>query len=243
MIDTPIEIESHGAVAFGDRVLEYQLQRANCSRMSITVHPEGTISVRAPKSAADEEVQQRVLRRSRWIIKQLKELDALRPLQPNWEFVSGETHRYLGRQYRLKVRQGEPRPTKLIGPFFEIFVRDRKDKESIKASLNTWYRSRAKSTIDRVVDEVMRRPPLADIPVPVIQLREMQCRWGSCTTARNVLFNPLLIRTPRSCVRYVVAHELCHLVSLRHDAKFFRTLDQVEPRWRELRVLLNATDL
>ncbi len=230
-------------IAFGDRNLEYQVHRADRSRMSITVHPEGTITVRAPIAASDDEVEGRVLRRARWIIRQLKELEALRPLQPNWEYVSGETHRYLGRQYRLRVNQGEPQPTRLIGPYFEIFVRDRRDNEAVKRSLNLWYRERAKSIISEAVAEVMRCPPLADVSSPTIQLREMPCRWGSCTSARNVLFNPLLVRTPKLCIRYVVAHELCHLISLRHDTKFFRILDQVEPRWRQLRTRLNEMDL
>ncbi len=243
MIETSDSVFILGRVAFGARDLEYELHRADCSRMSITVHPEGTITVRAPESADEDEVQRRVLRRARWIIKQLKELEALRPLQPDWEYVSGETHRYLGRQYRLKVRQGEPQLTKLIGPYFEVHVRDRHDRSSIKASLNAWFRVRAQAIIAEVIDEVMQRPPLTNVQRPSFQLREMHCRWGSCTSARNVLFNPLLVRTPKPCIRYVVAHELCHLISLRHDTKFFRSLDQVEPRWRLLRTRLNETDL
>lgn len=239
---TSLPLNDH-RIMFGERNLKYQVERSDSDRISITVHPEGTITVRAPNTATDNEVQDRVLRRARWIIRQLTELEALRPLQPNWEYVSGETHRYLGRQYRLKVNQGEPQPTRLIGPYFEVVVRDRRDRESVMRSLNVWYRDRAKSIIAKTVAEVMRCPPLFDISPPTIQLREMQCRWGSCTSTRNVLFNPLLVRTPKVCIRYVVAHELCHLVSLRHDTKFFRVLGQVEPRWRELRVLLNSTDL
>jgi predicted metal-dependent hydrolase len=203
----------------------------------------GSVRVRAPGEADVEEVDQRVLRRARWILKQIRELDALRPLQPEWEFVSGETHRYLGRQYRLRVRQGDPAPTRLRGKFFEIMVEDSSDHAAIANSLDSWYRRQAMLVISKMVDTAMRLPPLEGLPMPTIGLRKMSCRWGSCTSRKRVLFNPLLIRTPKQCVRYVVAHELSHLVSLRHDKKFFRTLEQLEPRWQDLRIRLNETDL
>ena len=79
------------SVQFGSRNIEYQLHREDCRRLSITVLPLGAFRVRAPDDAGDNEVDQRVLRRARWILKQIRELEALRPLQPDWEFVSGET--------------------------------------------------------------------------------------------------------------------------------------------------------
>ena len=230
-------------VQFGSRDIEYELHRDDCSRVSITVLPMGAVRVRAPSVAGDEEVDKRVLRRARWILKQVRELDALRPLQPNWEFVSGETHRYLGRQYRLRIRLGTPKPTRLMGKFFEITVSDTTDRQTIAQTLDDWYRDQATRVITKMVHEAMQRPPLGDLPSPMIQLRKMSCRWGSCTSRKRVLFNPLLIRTPRACVRYVVAHELSHLVSLRHDKEFFRALEQLEPRWRELRIQLNEAEI
>lgn len=241
-MDTPTATTTR-TIQFGSRDIEYQLCRDDCSRLSITVLPMGSVRVRAPSAAGDEEVDGRVLRRARWILKQMRELDALRPLRPDWEFVSGETHRYLGRQYRLKIRRGESSPTRLMGKFFEITVENPSDRNAIEGSLADWYRRQATRVISKMVDQAMQRPPLEDSPPPTIQLRKMSCRWGSCTSQKRVLFNPLLIRTPRACVRYVVAHELSHLVSLRHDVKFFQTLEQLEPRWRELRIQLNEAEI
>jgi hypothetical protein len=39
-------------------------------------------------------------------------------LQPEREYVSGETHYYLGRQYRLRIRKGKEKLVKLKGKFF-----------------------------------------------------------------------------------------------------------------------------
>lgn len=40
-----------------------------------------------------------------------------------------------------------------------------------------------------------------------------------------------LVRAPRKCIEYVIAHELCHLKYRDHDARFFRLLGQLMPDW------------
>jgi len=49
----------------------------------------------------------------------------------------------------------------------------------------------------------------------------MQSRWGSLSQAGSMTLNANLVRAPRSCIEYVVTHELCHLQHRDHDAIFF----------------------
>src|SRR3546814_13381731 len=56
-----------------------------------------------PEKADAVEVDDRVRRRARWILRQQRRFAELRPRTPPRQFVGGETHRYLGRQYRLKI--------------------------------------------------------------------------------------------------------------------------------------------
>jgi hypothetical protein len=50
--------------------------------------------------------------------------------------------------------------------------------------------------------------------------------------------NANLIRAPRACVEYVVAHELCHTKHRHHDAAFFRQLGRVMPDWQARKLRL-----
>ena len=48
---------------------------------------------------------------------------------------------------------------------------------------------------------------------PVLKVRQMKTRWGSCTPARGTIrFNTLLFEADAECIDAVVLHELTHLI-------------------------------
>ena len=71
------------------------------------------------------------------------------------------------------------------------------------------------------------------------QLRVMKTRWGSCTPrTRRIRINVRLAAYPPTCLDYVVAHELCHLLEPSHNARFHELLATAYPSEREARALL-----
>lgn len=71
------------------------------------------------------------------------------------------------------------------------------------------------------------------------QLRAMSTRWGSCTprTAR-IRVNVRLAAYPPTCLDYVVAHELTHLLEPSHSERFHVLLARAYPDERAARSLL-----
>jgi predicted metal-dependent hydrolase len=59
----------------------------------------------APAGKSVAEIEERLKRKAKWISRQLQFFEAYRPHPEPKRFVSGETHIYLGRQCRLKVRR------------------------------------------------------------------------------------------------------------------------------------------
>ena len=59
----------------------------------------------------------------------------------------------------------------------------------------------------------------------------MQSRWGSLSQAGTMTLNANLVRAPRACIEYVIAHELCHLMHRDHGTAFYRLLGRVMPDW------------
>ena len=145
--------------------------------------------------------------------------------------MSGETHLYLGRQYRLKVSSGETALVKMSRGHLVLSIPGRPDPGQVKALLHRWYLDHARQVFIDVLDEWL--PRFKDFLRPCLTVRAMQSRWGSLSQAGTMTLNVNLVRAPRACIEYVVAHELCHLKHRDHDTNFFRLLGQVMPDWEK----------
>ena len=196
------------------------LLRSDRRTLAVSVYPDLRVEAVAPVDADEERVREKLKKRLPWILRQRSR-----------KYVSGETHCYLGRQYRLKVHQGMDRSVKLKGRFLEVETPDRKDSESIRRQAEAWYQERAKAYFERKLGELFERLRGRDIPPPRLTVRRMKTRWGSCTSDGHILLNPDLIRAPSHCVEYVIVHELCHLVHPNHGAGFKKLLVNLLPDW------------
>lgn len=55
----------------------------------------------------------------------------------------------------------------------------------------------------------------------------------------QVTINPHLVKASRECVDYMLLHELCHLAEHNHSDRFYRLMNQVIPKWAEIKALLD----
>jgi predicted metal-dependent hydrolase len=202
------------------------------TKLAITVHPDMRVEVGAPAGSPLDRILARVEKRAGWILKQLYYFEQYQPTQPGPRYISGETHVFLGRQYRLKVREGKTEAVKLIGRFFSVWVKDSRDTASVQRLLESWHRDHAEPLFaHRLRGIVECTPSLGFKTTPRLLIRKMDRRWGSCTKAGNILLNVELMRAPIHCIDYVIVHELCHLKVHNHGAEFYRLLSRCMPDW------------
>ena len=72
-------------------------------KIRIHVSPAGTVAVEAPETAEHQAIRKAVQARAQWICKHLQEIKERKTHVLQREYVSGESHFYLGRRYMLKV--------------------------------------------------------------------------------------------------------------------------------------------
>ncbi len=219
-------------IVFGTETIVYEIRFLPTRRtLGIEVHPDLSVLVRAPIDCDLEIIQARVGKRASWISKQLTNFQRYSPRTPARQYVSGETHLYLGRQYRLKVVIGEPTSVKMNRGYLLLTLPDKAEPDQVKALLHRWYLDHARQVFIDVLDDFL--PRFKGRQQPRLIVRAMQSRWGSLSQAGTMTLNANLVRAPRACIEYVVAHELCHLKHRDHDASFFRLLGQVMPDWEK----------
>jgi predicted metal-dependent hydrolase len=237
--NTPHQVE------YGQSIINFSLQFSDRKTVAISVHPDCQVIVAAPNDADLSKVQELVHKRARWIQKQQQYFQQFLPRTPSRSYVSGETHLYLGRQYRIKLATEDKPLLKLSGGHLIIHHPDPSLADNVEAVLYNWYRQRAEQKFrERFKLCLSKFPAKPSIVMPENQelhIRKMKSRWGSYAPSGRLTLNLELIKAPTECIDYVIAHELCHAVYPHHGPKFYRLLETVMPDYSTRKAKLELT--
>lgn len=223
------------AIQFGSKQIDFRLEYSDRKSLGITVTPDLNVLVKAPADTSLEKVKEKLKKKAPWIIRQQSFFLSFHPKTPARKFVGGETHLYLGRQYRLKVLQNILESVKLKGKFIEITTAD---KARTKQLVNEWYLQNAKTKFHAIAKPLIDNFKKHKVEPNSIVLREMSTRWGSCTAKGKIMLNPELIKAPKGCIEYVIIHELCHLIHHDHTQKFIDLQTKEMKDWEKWKTKL-----
>ncbi len=229
------------AAPYGSRTIQFRLERRKVKSLAIRVHPAGLVEVVAPLKADPDEIRRRVARRGRWVFKQQRHFAEILGLPTGRNHRSGESIRYLGRQYRLRIRQGEKESIKLTRGCLEVVTQLQVRADKAARLIAAWMADRAQ---EKLAERFQRCAKVADgfgIKAGKCSLRRMPRRWGSCTKQGRVLLNPALIAASVDCIDYVIIHELCHLRCHHHRPEFYKLLSQILPDWKRRKSRLETS--
>ena len=227
------------AYSFGSKEITARLERRPRRTLSISVTPECEVEVIAPLNASLARIEEKLRKRTPWILRQLEFFEQFHPKTPPRRYVSGETHRYLGRQYMLTVRQHIQEAVKLYRGrlLVQTFYPSRLDR--VRALVEGWYHGRAQEKFsERLVICVERFPDQNEVLPVSLVARTMSQRWGSMTPAGTLLLNRRLIAASVPAIDYVITHELCHRRHPHHGPEFYDFLRRVMPDWETRKVKL-----
>ncbi len=222
-------------VVYGRKTIDFSLLYCDRKTMEIAVLPDSTIVVKAPVQSDIALIEKKIIKRARWILKQLSYFKQFQPKTPDRSYVNGETHLYLGKQYRLKLAIGPENSVKLTRGFFHITCQNEPTPDAVKKLLNQWYSEKAQLQLAESMDRCWPKFDGLGIGQPIISIKRMQTRWGSLSDKGTVTLNTDLIRAPKECIDYVVTHELCHLKYHDHSPEYFKLLDSVIPGWEKIK--------
>lgn len=218
---------------WGKRRFAFRVIRQERKTLRIAVEPDGCVSAYVPLTADPNEIVSRVARRGGWITRQIDRFDLWRPRTPERQYVSGETHLFLGKQYRLLVRSADRAAVALDGDRICVDVRSGATFVQRRATLQHWYKLQAHRIFPGHVEGAWPRFTKLGIARPKLIVRQMTRRWGSFTTAGNLVLNAELVQASPQLIDYVVTHELAHGVYPHHGPQWQTLMTDVMPDWRQ----------
>ena len=136
--------------------------------------------------------------------------------------------KFLGQIYKIKFDEN------FKEPFFDgefVFTPNLK-------SLERFVKVRAKELFLELVNHFQ---PFINKPIKRIVIRNSKTRWGSCNHKKGYINLSLrLIEKPLSAVRYVVLHELTHMLYPHHQKSFYDFIEKIMPDYKKQEQILKA---
>ena len=225
--------EQH-SVLYGEHRIDFAIVRRERTTLEIAVEPDATVVVAAPQDATLAVIEEKVRKRAAWIRRQQRYFVQFLPRTPDRQFIAGETHLSLGRQYRLKIVPHVQATVKLVRGYIVVQTQRPERAEVTRDLVEQWYRERAHLKFAERLDVNLRRFPVPDDFRPKgLIVRQLRQRWGSMSPGGRLLLNRRLIQAPLDAIDYVITHELCHIAVPHHGPEFFDLLRAVLPDWQK----------
>ena len=217
----------------------YELYYTDRKTLGIKVYPDTSVKVFAPIDTDLPIIEQLLKAKRKWIEKQQRSFQTYLPATPPRQYIGGESFLYLGKQYMLKIESSTAEEVKLYQGRLVVKTVN-PDATHIKKLLQQWYIARATILFNKLFEEQFYLFKRFGLEKPILQIKKMEKRWGSCTPQQKIILNPELIKAPVVCINYVILHELCHLVHHNHSKSFYRLLENFMPDWQKYKQLLET---
>lgn len=223
--------------------LPVEIVRKAIKNLHLGVYPpNGRVRVAAPVRVRDEAVRLAVISRLGWIKRQRTRFHS-QERQSAREYVSRESHYFLGRRYLLNVieRNGLSRVSRKGHTILELQISRRAGRFRREQILLGWYRKNLKALILPLIEKWEAK---MGTKVESWGIRRMKTKWGSCNSVeQRIWLNLELAKKPVRCLEYILVHEMVHLIERHHNDRFTMLMDRFMPNWRAHRDELNHAPL
>ncbi|MEK6522481.1 SprT family zinc-dependent metalloprotease [Myroides odoratimimus] len=221
---------------YGKRKIEAEILYSNRKTIDLRVFPQGHVVITVPEGTPIETILNKVKPKSKWVISQIRTFELYRPFTKERLYIPGETHRYLGRQYKLVINKIDRGKTelKLNRGLFSITTAS----DNVEAIINKFYKAKANVVFTELLDKLLVEFPQFKNYDISLSHRFMKKRWGSCSMDGKIILNTELIKASKACIEYVILHELCHLIHPNHSKEFYKELFGILPNWEKLKLKL-----
>lgn len=203
----------------------------------LSVHPPfGNVTLSSPTENSIEKINTYLITKIPWIRKQQKKI-LKQDRESSHDFITRESHYFLGKRYLLKVSESVRPSIKLHHDIIEMFSPKDYTSEQKEKQLYNWYK---KELIIVLGNFTLNYCKKMNVTFDNYHIRKMKTKWGSCNAEKRTLhFNIELIKKPAECIEYIVVHEMVHLLVRNHNQDFVILMDKYLPNWRILKQRLN----
>ena len=220
-------------VRFGVEEIPVVIDFGKRRHLYISVNPDRSVLVKAPRRESLANVMVFVKRRASWIHLQRCRLEQNITVPLAINYTSGETALILGKQYTLRLIQGDEESVRRNESCLTVHTADPQDQSQVGVLVEQWYIDHAADVYVARLEHCFTSSALTGVEYPELRVSTMRRSWGTCSVNGWIHINSELVKTPMECIDYVIMHELCHFRHCNHSKVFYRLLSRMMPDWRQ----------
>jgi len=183
--------------------------RRNVKNARLRVCEDGSVQLFVPMAFTDEDIERLLEKKSQWIAskRQFFEQKSKIQLRRNELLLFGNRYAYFySSKYQNKIIVNhESRTIQAKRNLLDISVQEK----WIKTIARKYISSRA-----RILSEALL------LPYNKLYIRSQKRKWGNCSKEKNISINWRVIKAPEFVIDYIIIHELCHTVIMKHTVRF-----------------------
>jgi len=199
--------------------------------------PNGKVKISAPTRMDLDTIRVYAISKLQWIKKKQEQFKKQERETPR-EYLTKESHYFLGKRYLLKVIERDASPNvELTHSEILLYVRPLTTVSKKQEIIEEWYRSELKKIVP---DLIAKWEKVIGVSTNEFGIKKMRTKWGTCNPeAKRIWLNLELAKKPVECIEYIIVHELVHLLERNHNERFIGYMDEFMPKWRFYRDELN----
>jgi predicted metal-dependent hydrolase len=218
-------------IALEGIVVEYRIERAARRSIGIRIGLDG-ITVRAPHRASLRSIETALREHGPWVQAKLALWRSRRRDIVPARWIAGAPIAYRGETLSVTLAPARRKAIAIDRGTFAIAHPTPEEEGAVASYATAWLRRDALRVLAPEAADLARR---VGAPDPSVRLSGARTRWGSCNARGEIRLNARLIHLPPDLARYVVAHEIAHLVHLDHSPRFWALVATLHERHREAR--------
>lgn len=228
-------------VTISDRKIAYELTRKKVKNINLRIKPDGSVHVSASNAVTIAVIERFMKQKADFILSAIDKYNERNKIK-GVRLEDEEILSILGSDYMLFIYKGEYNYIEENIGTLALYVTDTDDYELKYRTYIAWLKPQCVKIMttlcQKAYDEYYRS---LGIKFPVIKVKDMRSRWGSCIPSKGILtFNVHLMEYPFAAAEYVVAHEFTHFLQANHSARFYAELAKFMPDYREREKLLKG---
>lgn len=188
---------------------KYIVEHRDVKHVRLRVHEDGKVYLFVPMDFTEQEIKKVLEMKAEWIAtkQQYFQQKGKILLGRNEVLLFGNRYAYYySPQYKNRVVVNEESMTLQSGKdLLDLSVQER----WLKGYAGKYIRSRAV-----MISEALM------LPYNRLFIRSQRNKWGNCSPEKNISINWRIIKAPAFVIDYVIIHELCHTVVMKHTVKF-----------------------